>query len=771
MNTVPAVKIALIFGAGIFVGDSLGWINPTLFLACTLLAIIIAIFTLKKRASDLFICLSLFLLGILIVASTVLNRKALESLYDKPVLMGGTVGGVIYQDEDRKVSRFRPDWISEINSGNQPFTGSLRLMATSRDALLLKGSRVVLAGEIHEYPGKRNPGGRNLRREFARDGILGWIKPQDITNLSAPDFRLFSHLRDAITGTVQSLLPPRQAGLLTGMLLGDKSAPPDDLKDNFRRSGLYHLLAVSGLHVGYLFALFTIIISPFSLHLRLRRLVLFVTLWGYVFLTNANPPTVRAALMISFFLLSYELRSVPRRWNLWGGAALLILFFTPNHLFKPGFQLSFAAMAGVLLALDVRERMILKAPDLPAKNLKLRRLLDSHVGMPLLVSLCAVIFTAPILVVHFGGFAPIAVALNLIAIPLAGAVFGLAWVVIFLKMIFGLQVVFLATSLELGLKGLESLAHLGSNLPGNAYADHGGILVALILVGILLGTIFLNSWKHRLMVLVSGFILFALVPIAQSPQQLRIEFLDVGQGDATLLRFPGGYNLLIDCGSEEAARFQLVPSFRRRGINRINTLLISHFDVDHAGGALEVLQLLRVDRVLVGRDPPQNDVGKAVVRMIEAEEIPVGTLTMGDTIAGFPNTKALVLWPPESYQADENRRSIVMKLTYGETDVLFTGDISHIEEEMIRAAGDYLQSEILKVPHHGSKNSSSRVFLELIKPDVALVSCGFNNPYGHPSRQVLRDLRELGATVHRTDEERAGIFASDGASVWRVSWR
>jgi beta-lactamase superfamily II metal-dependent hydrolase len=287
----------------------------------------------------------------------------------------------------------------------------------------------------------------------------------------------------------------------------------------------------------------------------------------------------------------------------------------------------------------------------------------------------------------------------------------------------------------------------------------------------LLGIFFSKSWKRRAMCVVSGLALLLLLPLAQSNGQLRIEFLDVGQGDATLLRFPGGQNLLIDCGSAEAARFELIPSFRRRGIDRIHNLLISHFDVDHAGGALELLEALRVDRILVGMKFPETVMGKAVLELAETKNILIRTLCFGDTIAGIHGALALVLWPPRSYQADDNRCSIVLKIRYAESDLLFTGDINTREEKFLLAGGEILQSELLKVAHHGSKYSSGRTFLEVVSPDVAVISCGRRNPYGHPTPRVLRDLHQIGVDVHRTDTEYAGVFASDGTSIREVSWR
>lgn len=771
MKTVPAVKVALVLAFGLFLGDRVAEINPLAIIAAAAIAILVGWIWIRRSWTNVAAYSTLLCLGFLQGNSAHLFDHSAENLPSEPVLLGGEIGSCAYRSDDRDVLIFHPAWTSNEVSGRKSFAGDLRLIVSPTRRDLELGSRLLLAGQIRAYPEKRNPGGRNLQKELARMHIVGWVKPTRIVSLGSAHASVISGIRASLTETLHDILPARHAGLLTGMLLGDKTEVPDEVRDDFSRSGLYHLLAISGMHIGYLFAILLLVVKPVFLNLRVRRIVLFAILWAYVLITGANPPTVRAALIISLVMLSYELHRTPRRWNLWGGAALLILLVDPQQLFSVGFQLSFAATAGILLAMDFLEekRSALRTSSLATR--RWRRFLGRYVGVPLLISSAAGTFTAPILAAHFGGFALISVVLNLIAIPLAGLIFGLAWAIVASKLILGIAIAPLVAALELGLKALESIAFVGARLPGNSLGEFSGMVTATAIVIAFLGILLSSTWQRRFLWVSGALILLLIAPAIQSQSHLRVESLDVGQGDATLLRFPGGSNLLVDCGGKETAENELLPSLRRQGINRLNALLLTHFDADHAGGALPILEAFRVDRMVVSSLSPRGDLGQKIMNEARRRGIPVRAASLGDTLCGFQNSKCVILWPPESVGGDENRESIVMKVRFGETSILLTGDIEQPEEKFIMNSGGYLQSDILKVAHHGSRNSSQRDFIGKVRPQIGLISCGRGNPYHHPSQRVISDLEAMGCSVYRTDVKHASVFESDGKGIWAVSWQ
>jgi competence protein ComEC len=771
----PTVKAALWLALGIFCGEF--WrVQVTTGLGLILLLLwIVGVITHRRTVSDAVWIPALLLSGALLQAASRTDLAAWEPFYEKPVYLYGEVTAVFPQPDEKRIFVLRPEWISLDGAAKRFPKGNLRLKIgaeeRSPEEELNPGARIALKGEIHPYPSKRNPGGRDLRAEFARKHIVGWIQHRGYEVKTRGNPAFFSRVRDAVSGVLKSILPEREAGLLIGMILGDKSAVLEEVKSDFRSSGLYHLLVVSGAHIGFFLTFLTLFLSPLSLPLRLRRRILLLGVWGYTLLAGGSPPTLRAALMISFVLLSFELKRVVCTWNLLGSAALLILLLYPQQLFQPGFQLSFAAAAGVLFALNWYDRRK-REQDFP-RNLPRRvvKPVQRFLVLPLLVSLSVVLFTAPILAHHFGSFAPIAVLLNLAAIPLSALIFGLTWLVILLKLTVGWVFEPLCAALELGVKLLASLADLGARSPGAAVGVPFGVLGAFGMLLIYLLVMGSRRWSRRLLWVSGGLACFWLFPLAEQAHALQVEFLDVGQGDATLLQFPDGNRLMIDCGGENPAQFELLPSFRRRGIERIQTLLLTHFDTDHAGGAVTLLENLRVDRLIVNTLHPEEALGEQILQKAAALQIPVQVAVCGDTLAGFRGARCLVIWPPEEYPAGDNPNSLVLRVSFGGNDLLFTGDISRAEEEILMRAGSYLQSEILKVAHHGSVASSSRRFLACIQPRLALIGCGRGNPYGHPAPQTLENLNEIGCQIHRTDLQQAGVWRITTDSIRPVVWR
>ncbi|MBU1880686.1 DNA internalization-related competence protein ComEC/Rec2, partial [bacterium] len=766
---VPAVKIALLFALGIIMGDRLLHIDPFLFTGIAAVMLVAGIVFLPRPWSIVPLSIGLLLLGIVAGNRSQSVSSDLQKLTRQNLVIGGEIRSLEYRIDSRAVYLFRTTWISEDGEHLQPHRSLVRLITESSKDTFSEGTQQLLYGRIESYPERRNPGGRDLKKEFGRRQIIGWIKPDRMitTGLATVAVSPASTIRKIIG----NLLPQQEAALLTGMILGDKNALSEEVRDNFRQSGLYHLLAVSGLHIGFLFVILMLFVRFIAFRLAVRRLILFAGLWAYVWITGANPPTLRAALMLTLILLSFPLRRVPIRWNLLASAALIILLFAPAHLFKVGFQLSFLAATGVLLAIEVWERRSTCQADIPQKSLPYSNFLTEYLFKPLSISLSVTIFTAPLLIYYFGGYAPIAILLNVIAVPVAGLVFALTWAAIFLNLLTGLLLPALNGAIELGLKILESLAAWGASAPGNALNSYGGLPVSILILTLFLLTIFASSWRRRILLGVGGLVIFLLLPFLTVSPYLRLDCFDVGQGDSALITFPGGGNVMIDCGSAEAAEYELIPSLKNRNIHRINNLVLSHFDTDHAGGAEAILQHFQVDRLVMTAPHTEDPLGKRIIHQAQTAGIPVAVKYLGDTLDFYPASKCLALWPSSPCDGSENQHSLVLKLTYHNTDLLFTGDIGFKEERRLKQAGDYLDSEFLKIPHHGSKYSSYKAFLETVTPEFAFISAGRNNPFGHPANRVLYDLNELNVTVHRTDKHKAAVYLSDGNSIWPVQWK
>lgn len=249
---------------------------------------------------------------------------------------------------------------------------------------------------------------------------------------------------------------------------------------------------------------------------------------------------------------------------------------------------------------------------------------------------------------------------------------------------------------------------------------------------------------------------------------LKVHFIDVGQGDCTLVQTPDGRNVLVDAGDESSGD-KIVDYLLTKGVHRIDLLVITHPHMDHIGGLTRVLAEFGVSRVLDTGYPHGSKHYKDILSIIESRKIDyrlardmrkpdVGTLVSSE-----------VLWPPIDYEAGRdselNNSSIVLKLTYQNVSILLTGDIQNESEGQLLANQQDLKSTVLKVAHHGSEYSTSNEFLQVVKPDYAVISVGRDNSYGHPHKDTLERLSAAGAQVFRTDENGTVVFTTDGTNV------
>jgi competence protein ComEC len=260
--------------------------------------------------------------------------------------------------------------------------------------------------------------------------------------------------------------------------------------------------------------------------------------------------------------------------------------------------------------------------------------------------------------------------------------------------------------------------------------------------------------------------------------------IDVGQGDAILVEFPGGETLLVDTGpltlAGDAGKKTVAPFLKRKGIGAIDLLVITHPDADHCGGAASIIRGFPVRRVIESGPGGQTAVYASYHAAALARGSPISLAWRGEKLSAAECARVYVLWPgrgrtasvKSSRRASSNNASIVFKLVYGHVSFLFTGDAEGDSETgLIRSFGSFLGSTVLKVAHHGSDSGTSQEFLDAVRPAVALVSVGLHNRFRHPSPPLLERLDGAGARVLRTDREGAIVLATDGRSVREISWR
>ena len=563
-------------------------------------------------------------------------------------------------------------------------------------------------------------------------------------------------LRDRIERAVTRGASGVRRGIVLGVVLGEDEGLPADVQDDFRASGLYHLLAVSGQNVAFLAA------GVFGIGwlLRLSRVVRELTTIGvivaYVLAVGWQPSVARAAVAGALASLAW-LTARPRdRWHFLAVGALVLLAWTPTAALDPGFQLSFAAVAAIFVAVP-RVRRRFDGFSLP------RPVADA-----LAVSFACGLATAPIVLFHFGQVPLYTVLANLAAFSAAPLVLAFGLLAAVVDPISPDAAAGFSSLAGWCAAWLELVARVVADLPS---ARLGARPTAAVAVGTALCWLALRRAggavsRRRLgeLVLVSATVAAIAVvwiatrptPVWVRPIGLRVTFLDVGQGDSVLLETRRA-RILVDEGPPEA---NVAGQLRALGIRWLSAIVLTHPQRDHVGGAAAVVRTLDVAEVLepgLAASGPESEEALAAAR---TRSIPIKVVRAG-TSFGLGRLRVHVLWPEDegTPSEDPNQNAVVLVASYGETDVFLSADAESDVTSRLRLG----PVEVMKVAHHGSEDAGLAAELETLRPRVAVISCGRNNDYGHPRPGTLAALGAWpGLAVYRTDEDGRVVVESDG---------
>jgi len=568
--------------------------------------------------------------------------------------------------------------------------------------------------------------------------------------------------RGRLTATLNVLYGTR-APLASALVLARREGLDPGLRDAFARAGTAHLLAISGFHVGVVAALLLALLRGAGLSHRRAGVGAALGAWAYVALLGFPDAACRAALILILLAVSRAVGRAPARWGTLGGALLVMVAAQPSRITGPGFQLSFAGAAG-LVAWAPRLRGLL------------RRALGAGVPRSLVSALAAGVAataaTLPVVAWHFERVSLVGIPATLAVTPLVAlAIPGLLASLVAqavhpaLGHLAAAAVTPLLALLELLTRCLGSFPWASVWVPRSWLpVAAGGVLMGLVVVG----RIPRVRRRARLGVAAAaGLCALAVWPLLltlQARGSLEIDMLDVGQGDAFALRTPGNRWFLIDTGpgttNPDPGADGVVRALRRRGVHRLEALVLTHPDMDHIGGARAVLESFSVGAVLeparpVGKDAYVGTLDIARVRGIpwiqahEGEHFIVDGVTFDVLSPPEPGSPGDTL---QGAGTDTNLESVVVAVHYGAFDALFTGDAPALVERAV--SGRLGQGiEVLKVSHHGSESGTDPLLVARAAPQLALVSVGRGNRFGHPSPGVLARLRRAGVEIHRTDEE------------------
>ncbi|SHF49094.1 DNA internalization-related competence protein ComEC/Rec2 [Desulforamulus putei DSM 12395] len=546
---------------------------------------------------------------------------------------------------------------------------------------------------------------------------------------------------------------------------------------------------MSGYHVGVVTVILLALLRLLRVPGRFIAWVAIPVLLFYAVMTGLGPAVFRSTIMAMLLLLAYHLGRQPDWPTTLAAAAGIILICNPLDLYDIGFQLSFAATWGLLYLTPKLAQLLPKFPG--------------NMSLLITVPLAAQLATLPLVVLYFNLVSPVSVLANLLTAHLVALIMLFGGI----SLLFGLILLPLAGFVNVATGLLTDLflwlVQFCSSLPGAAwYIPTPPLWLVFVYYPVLVGLFELlrrpdwqtvvkqllgNIAKGRSYRIVVGFLLFLILTFTwlawPVDHRLEIHFIDVGQGDSALILTPNGGAVLVDAGGwrdelitgRGAGDQVVVPYLHRLGINRLDALIITHPHTDHAGGARAVIQAIPVKMVVVSPYglAGEDEVDKGydiLLKEIRDKGIPSHPALAGNRLKVDPDITLRFLSPQEKYtgtRSDANNSSLVMLLDYQGRTALFTGDIETEAEEDLVQNGHLPKSEVLKVPHHGSAYCHPDFFAQ-VYPEVAVISVGANNRFGHPAPGTVEALDKICRKVYRTDKHGAVIVKTDGAK-WQVS--
>ena len=538
----------------------------------------------------------------------------------------------------------------------------------------------------------------------------------------------------------------KNGGALLAMVSGDRSLISMETWERWRKSGVGHLLVISGQQLALLAMIILWLFIPierifpfFSARYELSRwngVIILPLIWGYVFWTGSDGATIRSGMMLTvfFFYRAFYLRFALWQWFLL--TILLILCVFPAVLVDTGFHLSLFAVFGIILA----------NKNFPSKNIIMRWSITT---------LGATFGVFPICAFYFGEFALFGWLSSLIAAPL---------------IIFVLPAVSVATFLitlnihyvpEMILAISDWLISVFENLILNPIANHRIAMISIPVNGLLSLLIVLiaaislycsikkRKFRNALLAPLLGIIILFSLPklfwiLTKKSSTLQWTTISVGQGESLLFRFPTGESMLIDGGGHFNNKFDpggslVIPAVNHFGVNKIDLLVVSHPDIDHLKGLFAVVRRKSIGKIWINDFPVASDalvkfLAEARIRNIPAVIDPSGTIN-------YANVRIEVIKGYGKYDSTNNR-SMVLKISYGKHSFLLTGDIEAARERSVLQSNADIDVDILKIPHHGSKTSSVAEFLYEVSPKLGIISAGYKNRYNHPHPSVTERLKD-----------------------------
>ncbi|WP_175990976.1 DNA internalization-related competence protein ComEC/Rec2 [Bacillus sp. Marseille-Q1617] len=714
------------------------------------LALLVPMLIFRKSSLSLWLSCSFIFLSAFMVSNhqetirittlsphTSIHNVTIDSI---PLIDGNSLRGSGQLNGERIVFRYR------IPSENQ----------VEPAETLKPGLTCSISGKLEEPLQNSNPNQFNYKRYLYERGIH-WVLQVDSFHecQTKGEWKyLLVQWRFAGLKFIESRFPSETVGVTQALVFGETSRVSEEMMNSYRALGIVHLLAISGLHVGLIFGMVYFILLRLGITRENSLWISVVFLLFYIVITGGAPPVIRASSMMIILILS---RKSPFKISILDSLSIVfmgLLFRNPFLVFDIGFQLSFAV--SFCLVLSSRSILISTA----SQQIQLFK-----------VTVIAQLSSLPIIIFHFYEFSLIGFLTNLLFVPLFSfIVLPMALSTFFMELLVTGGVQWLTKSYGLMVKGIDAFASLLSGLPLNTMIvgkPHGLVIVCYVLL-------ILNVFKN----LESGVwrlpstILFGFVLLHAAWNQFNpygeVVFIDVGQGDSTLIDLPynGGTYLIDTGGAIEFPREEwekktrsftvgedvILPFLKSKGITGLDKLILTHGDVDHIGGTEELIENIKINEILITPNSQEKKEMMEIISIADKKGIPVKEVQAPYGWEAKHHTFHILSPQDDDYEG--NNDSLVVYSELGGLEWLFTGDLEEKGEREFVDSYD-IDASVLKIGHHGSDTSTSEEFLEEIGPSVAVISAGRNNRFGHPHPDVIRRLKNQEVMIHTTAEHGA----------------
>ena len=560
-----------------------------------------------------------------------------------------------------------------------------------------------------------------------------------VTGRKTGSFFIFTnfmyYIRDRVNAVFDGNFAADKAAVLKAVVTGDKSGLDGDIPDDFRKAGIYHFLAVSGLHLSVLSAFMLFLLCRLDKRAAYPITMLFLAL--YWVMTGGSVSVTRAVLMIYILMIG---RLTDKSYDLISSislAALVLLAKNPLFLYDTGFLYSFGAVYGIALAANAAAKV--------KKHRKLVLVFAASFG--------ASLFSRIITLLNFYTVNPFEILTNIILMPLLSFIVIYAFVTGFSGLIFS-DIRLIAKPLELLVGLLMRITRLLGGISAVKVGHPNTAVLCTLLIATLLTVFFLLRPCRRrfICILVCLPLIFAVGTLTRE-RDVNISFLYVGQGDSCVItKDKTAY--IIDCGGtavsdigKDTGRYRIMPYLDYCGVKKVGAVFISHNDTDHIKGLFDMFGAVDIDGIYIAELSDRNENYDLLMKYSKEHSTPVKTLECGDKTV-FGDISFEVLYPFEHNEKDSNENSLVLRFEHGSNSVLFTGDISKKSEKRLLESN--IDADVLKLAHHGSKGSSCNEFIEAVSPRLAIASAGNNNQFRHPSRETVERLNKHKVPVYAT---------------------